>query len=113
MPQPALSDLLWPGDARAGDLFTDASVVAAMVRVEQAWLHTISGTPVDLSGLIEPDDLPMLAAQSEHGGNPVIPLLALLRSRLGGSTRLHAGLTSQDVLDTALVLCLRDTATRL
>ena len=108
-----MSDLLWPGDARAGDLFGDAAVVAAMVRVEQAWLHTISGTPVDLSGLVEPDDLPSLTAGSEAGGNPVIPLLALLRSRLGDAGRLHAGLTSQDVLDTALVLCLRDTAARL
>ena len=33
-----MTDLLWPGDARAGDLFTDASIVAAMVRVESAWL---------------------------------------------------------------------------
>jgi 3-carboxy-cis,cis-muconate cycloisomerase len=114
MPQQALSDdLLWPGDSRAGDLFGDAAVVAAMVRVEQAWLHTISGTPVDLGGLVEPDDLPALIRESEAGGNPVIPLLALLRSRLGDADRLHAGLTSQDVLDTALVLCLRATTARL
>ncbi|NMO51701.1 3-carboxy-cis,cis-muconate cycloisomerase [Actinoplanes sp. TBRC 11911] len=108
-----MSDLLWPGDARAGDLFGDAAVVAAMVRVEQAWLHTLSGTPVDLSGLVEPDDLPALAEESEASGNPVVPLLALLRSRLGDAGLLHAGLTSQDVLDTALVLCLRETTGRL
>src|SRR5262249_55712122 len=34
-------------------------------------------------------------------------------SRLPDAGRLHAGLTSQDVLDTALVLCLRETAARL
>src|SRR4051794_19361999 len=104
-----MSDLLWPGDARAGDLFSDAAVVDAMVRVEQAWLNTLSGTVVSLHDLVRPDDLPALARDAENGGNPVIPLLALLRSRVGAK-HLHAGLTSQDVLDTALVLCLRDTA---
>jgi 3-carboxy-cis,cis-muconate cycloisomerase len=107
-----MSDLLWPGDARAGDLFSDAAVVDAMVRVEQAWIDTLSGTVVSLRDLVRPDDLPALARDAENGGNPVLPLLALLRSRVDDQ-RLHAGLTSQDVLDTALVLCLRDTAGRL
>lgn len=40
----------------------------------------------------------------------MIGLVRLLRERSGGDTArwLHRGLTSQDVLDTALVLCLRD-----
>ena len=53
-----------------------------------------------------------LAAAAEAGGNPVIPLVALLRERLAPSTEaarwLHRGLTSQDVVDTALMLCVRD-----
>ncbi|WP_250009955.1 lyase family protein [Actinoplanes sp. M2I2] len=114
-----MSDLLWPGDARSGDLCTDASVLAALLRVESAWLTAIAATrpgAEDLSGLAGPDDLPALAVAAEDGGNPVIPLLALLRDRLGDDPRaqhLHRGLTSQDVLDTALVLCLRDAAARL
>ncbi|GAB2602898.1 3-carboxy-cis,cis-muconate cycloisomerase [Paractinoplanes abujensis] len=101
-----MSSLLWPGDARAGELCSDASFLAAMLRVESAWIDT------DLSALAGPDDLPALAEAAEEGGNPVIPLLALLRAR-SGNPRLHLGLTSQDVLDTALVLCLREAVSAL
>jgi len=97
-----MTDLLWPGDARAGDLFTDAGVVSAMVSVESAWL-SVRGFPshlTDISDLSGLDD--------EGGGNPVIPLLKVLRARNPSvAEHLHTGLTSQDVLDTALVLCLR------
>jgi len=33
-----MADLLWPGDERAGDLFSDAALLEAMVDVESAWL---------------------------------------------------------------------------
>jgi 3-carboxy-cis,cis-muconate cycloisomerase len=120
----AVSDLLWPGDDRAGDLFTDATVLAAMVRVEAAWLnslvlHGVAGPDArdDLTDLVGPADVAAVARDAESGGNPVIPLLALLRSRLAERNKaaaswLHKGLTSQDVLDTALVLCLRDAVDR-
>ncbi|MFE6645564.1 lyase family protein [Nocardioides sp. NPDC057772] len=113
--------LLWPGEERAGDLFSEAAYLAAMVRVEEAWLAaTVSsgiapeeaGTP--LAGLVSDDDVPGLAEGSEAGGNPVIGLVKLLRGRLDGEPArwLHKGLTSQDVVDTALVLCLRDVLDR-
>ncbi|MET0426455.1 MAG: lyase family protein [Actinoplanes sp.] len=115
-----MSDLLWPGDARAGDLCSDASVLDALVRVEAAWLRTllaygIADAADDLRDLVGPADLPALARDAEAGGNPVIPLLALLRERLSDRDKaaaawLHRGLTSQDVLDTGLVLVLRDAA---
>jgi 3-carboxy-cis,cis-muconate cycloisomerase len=89
-----MSDLFWPGDARAGELFTDAAFRAAMVRVESAW--------VDVE-LAVPDD----ALDVEAGGNPVIPLLEALRAA-HPDVALHEGLTSQDVLDSALMLLLRD-----
>ena len=116
-----MSDLLWPGDARSGEICTDASVLAAMLRVESAWLDSSplacdarGAGPLgsDLAELAGPDDLPGLAAAAEEGGNPVIPLLALLRSR-NAPEELHRGLTSQDVLDTAVVLCLREAADRI
>jgi 3-carboxy-cis,cis-muconate cycloisomerase len=49
---------------------------------------------------------------ARRDGNPVIPALALLRSRLGDDDGrwLHRGATSQDALDTALVLVARDAA---
>lgn len=51
-----------------------------------------------------------LARESGAGGNPVIPLVGALRAAVGPRIApvVHAGLTSQDVLDTALVLILRD-----
>ncbi|GAA4601754.1 3-carboxy-cis,cis-muconate cycloisomerase [Actinoplanes octamycinicus] len=119
-----MSDLLWPGDHRAGDLFTDAAVVAAMVRVESAWLAALVELGVadievpDLAPLAGPDDLGYLAEAAESGGNPLIPLLNRLKCRLRGRNTaaagwLHKGLTSQDVIDTAIVLCLRDAVARI
>jgi 3-carboxy-cis,cis-muconate cycloisomerase len=98
-----VTDLLWPGDHRARDLFGDAAFVAAMIRVEEAWLHA-RGIPGTIGFA---PDLEALAIAAEDGGNPVIPLLAGLRAE-GAPAALHKGLTSQDVLDTALALCLRD-----
>lgn len=47
-----------------------------------------------------------LAAQSVSGGNPVIPLVEMLRNRVSEPARdwVHRGATSQDILDTALML---------
>jgi 3-carboxy-cis,cis-muconate cycloisomerase len=117
-----MSDLLWPGDHRCGELFSDAAVLAALVGVESAWLRALvrhgvapaeAGT--DLAGRAGPEDLDRLAAAAESGGNPVIPLVALLRERAGtpAADWVHKGLTSQDVLDTALAMCLRDAVARL
>jgi 3-carboxy-cis,cis-muconate cycloisomerase len=112
-----VSALLWPGDDRAGDLMSDGALLAAMVEVEQAWLAALVSVGVapraagqDLAGLVGPDDLPALTSTTEATGTPVPPLLALLRQRLGdgeASRWLHKGLTSQDVVDTALVMAAR------
>ncbi|GAA1907106.1 3-carboxy-cis,cis-muconate cycloisomerase [Nocardioides lentus] len=119
-----MSGLLWPGDERAAGVLDDAAVLAAMVAVEAAWLAGLveagvapagaTAHPADLSGLVGPDDLADLAAAAESGGTPVLPLVALLRDRLRdrgaheAARWLHRGLTSQDVVDTALVLGARD-----
>ncbi|MEU8818242.1 lyase family protein [Actinoplanes sp. NPDC048796] len=108
-----MSDLLWPGDARADPLCTDEAVLSALLRVESAWLAALHHhAPPDLSTLVGPADLPGLARDAEAGGNPVIPLVTLLRSR-SDIRDIHAGLTSQDVLDTAMVLVLTDAAARI
>lgn len=106
-----MDELFWPGDGRAGALLSDAALLAAMTRVETAWLAVlraagVAPSDVDLAALAPPGTLDGV----EAGGNPVIPLVAALRASVAEPTRtwLHRGLTSQDVLDTALVLCLRD-----
>ena len=114
-----MSDLFWPGDERAGRLMSDLALLEAMEAVESAWLAALVDVGLapatarhPVRGLVEPDDLEGLGRGAESGGNPVIGLVGLLRDRLGSTDAarwLHRGLTSQDVVDTALVLCLRDT----
>ena len=93
--------LFWPGDERAGDLVTPAAFVAAMVTVESAWVDASLQTPTDL--------VERASAEAESGGNALIPLVEALReANPDRAEAIHAGLTSQDVVDTALVLLLRD-----
>ncbi|MGB3520195.1 MAG: lyase family protein [Mycobacterium sp.] len=116
-----MTDLLWPGDHRAGQIFSDAAYLAALVRVENAWLGVLVDSGIapatarsDLSAAITAADVEPVAVAAEATGNPVPGLLALLRDRTGHESArwLHRGLTSQDVVDTALMLCLRDTLDR-
>ncbi|QYJ03562.1 hypothetical protein KUV85_14690 [Nocardioides panacisoli] len=114
-----MSTLWWPGDHRAGTLMSDHALLATMVRVEQAWLDELvahrvapANAAADLSVLPLPA-VEELAVSAEAGGNPVIPLLQALRAAAPEPTAtwLHRGLTSQDVLDTSLVLCARAAVT--
>ena len=116
-----MTDLFWPGDNRAGELMSDAAFLAAMAQVENAWLGVLVDAGVapvesrtDLVSLVSPGDVEAVAAGAESGGNPVIGLVALLRQRAGGQAArwLHRGLTSQDVIDSAMMLCLRDALAR-
>lgn len=110
-----MADLFWPGDERAGEVCSDRSLLRAMVRVESAWLAALADAGIaeqsgPLEELIDDQDVTTVASGADAGGNPVIPLLSLLRERTGPATAkwLHRGLTSQDVLDTALMLCLAE-----
>ena len=84
-----MTNLLWPGDARAGALMSDATLLASMVAVESAWLDALVAAGLapdqcagaDLAGLVNVGDIELLAVESENGGNPVIGLVALLRER--------------------------------
>lgn len=117
-------DLWWPGDERAGDLMSAPALVRAMTAVEEAWLGALAAEqvapsvaappPGTLAGLVGDADLPALARRAEDVGTPTAGLVDLLRERLRQRDRpdaahwLHRGLTSQDVLDTALLLAARD-----
>ena len=112
-----MTNLLWPGDHRAGERMTDQALLQSMVAVESAWLRALSAAglaPVDCAGadlwhLVGEHDCEPLALTAEDGGNPVIGLVALLRQRTVPAIALwiHRGLTSQDVLDTSLMLGVR------
>jgi len=116
-----MTDLFWPGDHLAGGLMSDDALLYAMVAVEQRWLSGLVDAGIapeearaELTGLISDGDSATIARRADIDGNPVSPLVALLRERCPAapSTWLHRGLTSQDALDTALILCARDVLVR-
>jgi 3-carboxy-cis,cis-muconate cycloisomerase len=114
--------LLDPGLGRASVLTGDDTLTRVLTDVEVAWVRALA-----VSGVVEPGsaeaavaamretrvDAAALAVDSEGGGNPVIPLVRLLRSAVREHDEdvarlVHRGLTSQDVLDTALMVLARD-----
>ena len=116
--------LLWPG-AAGNDVTDDVAVLRALLATEVAWVRAqaavgrvpgaaadaVEAAAAELGGATAEGLAREVAAESAGSGNPVIPLLARLRAAVPGhTTTIHAGLTSQDVLDTALVLVLRDAA---
>ncbi|MGZ3146517.1 lyase family protein [Lentzea chajnantorensis] len=91
-----------PGSHRA-----DSDLVRAMVRVEVAWARVLGS---DIEPAVRDWTPELDPVEVEAAGNPVLPLVTALRSRVPAPV--HTGLTSQDVLDTALVLLARDAVAR-
>jgi 3-carboxy-cis,cis-muconate cycloisomerase len=115
--------VLTPGSTRAAGVADDVDVVAAMVRAELAWVragHAVGAVDqerVDAVARALADwtpDLAGIVAGAEDAGNPVVPLVRALRERVGpaAAEAVHRGLTSQDVLDTALMLVSRAALSR-
>jgi 3-carboxy-cis,cis-muconate cycloisomerase len=109
--------VLSPGTAGADALVDDAAVVRALTQVEVALLEVLaavgiapdSAAPALRDALERPVDAGALAAEALASGNPVIPLVAELRDRVAqrdvdAACWVHRGATSQDVLDTALMI---------
>ncbi|MBW4041481.1 MAG: 3-carboxy-cis,cis-muconate cycloisomerase [Acidobacteria bacterium] len=93
----------------AAALVGDRALLTAMVDVEAAHLAALAVAGVvpatpgwDAAAL----DLTAIAEAAVGGGNPVIPLVGALRQAAPASVAdaVHLGLTSQDVLDSALML---------
>jgi 3-carboxy-cis,cis-muconate cycloisomerase len=117
-----VTDLFWPGDHLAGELMSDGAFLRAMLTVEQRWLDGLvdagiapAAARTPLAGHVDAADAEAIARGADADGNPVSGLVALLRQRTpqAASQWLHRGLTSQDVVDTALMLCLRDVLDRI
>lgn len=119
--------LLSAATVAASDAVSDTVVLARLVDAEAALLRAyvaIGAAPASaaaaadaLRGAEMRIDLPGLARAAQAGGNPVIPLLPQLAELVRGhdadaAVWLHRGATSQDILDTALMLVVRDAATR-
>lgn len=99
----------------------DRAVIAAILDVEAAWAAVLEeaglapeGSAAVVAQAADPGhyDLAVIAERAQGGANPVIPLLGELRARVrsldadavGAGKAVHTSLTSQDVLDSALML---------
>lgn len=118
---------LFPHSAVFGSLLQDRDVAAClsgaaftarMVSFERAWTIALRDAGVvdaqaaqlalDAIDNFTPD-ISDLGAGSDRDGLPVPALVKQLKSAAGdGAVAIHQGATSQDVIDTALVLCMLD-----
>jgi 3-carboxy-cis,cis-muconate cycloisomerase len=99
---------VWVGTV-AEALTSDSEVTRAMVRFEAALTRALAERdrmppvdPFDADGI----DVRVLARDAVRPGNPTVPLVAALRATVDGEDagRIHHGATSQDVVDSALML---------
>lgn len=105
-------------DAGVADLLSGAAFTARMVSFEQAWtialrdavIVDVQTAQVALDAIAGfTPDIADLGAGSDRDGLPVPALVKQLRAAAGdGAAAIHQGATSQDVIDTAIVLCLLD-----
>lgn len=112
---------VWAGTV-AESLSSDDAVLRAMLRTEAALLKVLASTGIAPAAVGDAAhsvaalrfDVRSLALDAVAGGNPVIPLVAHLRSAVPGDVAswVHHGATSQDVLDTALMLVASDVMRR-
>lgn len=95
--------------------FGAPAVLSRMLAVEAAWTRALGAAGAAAAGdvdtalaAIEGFDGAGLGAGSDRDGLPVPSLVAELRAGLapGAAAAIHTGLTSQDVIDTAMVLTL-------
>jgi 3-carboxy-cis,cis-muconate cycloisomerase len=111
----------------------DRAVLAAILRVEAAWASVLeeaslapagSAAVVAAAAEVRRYDAADIAVRAQGGANPVIPLLAELRRQVraldaggaagaGALSAVHTSLTSQDVLDSALMLLARGAVSEL
>jgi len=99
-------------------VFSDEARLAAMLAFEAALARAQAeagmadpGLPDALGAIIPADfDMAALGAETALAGVPVIPFVKQLRGMLPPplASDLHRGATTQDVLDTALVIQIRD-----
>lgn len=102
-----------------GAIFSDTAWVQRMLDAEAALARaeeTAGVIPPGMAGAIEAAcraelfDADALAEQGAFAGTPVVPLVRMLVDRVGGDAAnyVHLGATSQDIVDTGLMLQMRD-----
>jgi 3-carboxy-cis,cis-muconate cycloisomerase len=104
---------------RIDPLVSDEALIAGMLRFESALASVQadlglmpSGSAAVIGGCCSPEsfDVESLCRSAEHDGNPAIPLVKVLGQHVKAvdseaARYVHFGATSQDVIDTGLMLC--------
>ncbi|MEU7894024.1 3-carboxy-cis,cis-muconate cycloisomerase [Nonomuraea sp. NPDC049152] len=99
-------------EAATGDAALLQALLDAEAALARAWAAVVPAVPsgaaraVSEAARADRFDLASLVLRAREGGNPVIPLVADLRSAVGAPAApyVHLGATSQDIMDTALML---------
>ncbi len=106
-------------DPQVNECFSDRAFTAAMLKVEAALALALADVelipPASAAAIeqaverMQPDPA-LLRGGVTATGVPVPALIEQIRTAVGeaGADYVHFGATSQDVLDTAMILCLRD-----
>ncbi|MEV4798469.1 lyase family protein [Nonomuraea sp. NPDC049421] len=93
------------GDAAVLQAMLDAEAALTRAQAALGLAPAAAAEAVTAACRADAFDLPGLVVRARSGGNPVIPLVADLRRAAGPhGPYVHRGATSQDILDTALML---------
>ena len=121
---PLNSAMLGPllSDAETASLFSDESMIRAMLDFEVALavveervgaIPAGSAAPIAAAAKSMKPDPKLLGAGSADAGHPVAALVGQLRRECGpAGSYIHRGATAQDIVDTALVMRLREALER-
>ena len=107
----------WAGSQTAA-LTSDHAFIQALLDVERAWCAVLADAglipgehlaPIDAAADADHYDLEAIAAAGVGGGNPLIPLLGAYRAKVAetdpaAASSIHIGATSQDIMDSAMML---------
>ena len=115
----------WAGSQTAA-LTSDHAFIQALLDVERAWSVVLADAgliprehlaPINAAADADAYDLDAIAAAGVGGGNPLIPLLGAYRAKVAetdpaAASSIHIGATSQDIMDTAMMLLIRRAGTQ-
>jgi 3-carboxy-cis,cis-muconate cycloisomerase len=108
-------------DPHTAEALSDEKLLAAMARFEAALARASTGlVPLEHAETIARAcesacfDVARLANEARHAGTLAIPFVKELTAQVPGEAAryVHFGATSQDVIDTAVVVCLKEAAHR-
>lgn len=115
----------WAGSQTAA-LTSDHAFIQALLDVERAWSVVLADAglipgdhlaPINEAADAGAYDLDAIAAAGVGGGNPLIPLLNAYRAKVAetnpaAASSIHIGATSQDIMDTAMMLLISRAGTQ-